>query len=150
MPVTSGADSVLNAIGGTPVVRLRRIVGAADADVVIKLEALNPHWLVQRSHGACPDCRRADSGGAAEVTATLCIAPACAVVDERDIKAARRWFSSDSMLKTRVTVLVRLAVAVGRRTCQTIKLRATVPPPCPLNALQRLDWHGTPSNSENC
>jgi hypothetical protein len=35
-------DSVLNAIGGTPVVRLRRIVGAADADVVIKLEALNP------------------------------------------------------------------------------------------------------------
>jgi cysteine synthase len=36
MPVTSVADSVLNAI-----VRLRRIVGAADADVVIKLEALN-------------------------------------------------------------------------------------------------------------
>jgi cysteine synthase A len=42
MPVTSIADSVLNAIGGTRVVRLRQIVGAADADVVIKLEALNP------------------------------------------------------------------------------------------------------------
>jgi cysteine synthase len=42
MTVSSVADSVLNAIGGTPVVRLRRIVGAADADVVIKLEALNP------------------------------------------------------------------------------------------------------------
>jgi cysteine synthase len=41
MPVTSIADSVLNAIGGTRVVRLRQIVGAADADVVIKLEALN-------------------------------------------------------------------------------------------------------------
>jgi cysteine synthase len=42
MTVSSVADSVLNAIGGTPVVRLRRIVGAADADVVIKLEGLNP------------------------------------------------------------------------------------------------------------
>jgi cysteine synthase A len=42
MTVSSIADSVLNAIGGTPVVRLRRIVGAAEADVIIKLEALNP------------------------------------------------------------------------------------------------------------
>src|SRR5262245_40369623 len=42
MHTSTVADSVLNAIGGTPVVRLRRIVGAADADVVIKLEALNP------------------------------------------------------------------------------------------------------------
>src|SRR5213078_1490275 len=42
MPVLSIADSVLEAIGGTPVVRLRRIVGAADADVLIKLESVNP------------------------------------------------------------------------------------------------------------
>lgn len=48
------------------------------------------------------------------------------------------------MLKTRVTVLVRLAVAMGRRTCQTIKLRATIPALMPLNVLQRFRWHGTP------
>src|SRR5689334_7465083 len=42
MEATTIADSVLRAIGGTPVVRLRRIVGAADADVLIKLESLNP------------------------------------------------------------------------------------------------------------
>jgi cysteine synthase len=40
--ITSIADSVLKAIGGTPVVRLRRVVSAADADVVIKLESVNP------------------------------------------------------------------------------------------------------------
>jgi cysteine synthase A len=33
---------VLKAIGDTPVVRLRRVVGPADAEVVVKLEALNP------------------------------------------------------------------------------------------------------------
>jgi cysteine synthase A len=42
MPVPSTADSVLKAIGGTPVVRLRRIVRAADAEVLIKLESVNP------------------------------------------------------------------------------------------------------------
>jgi cysteine synthase A len=42
MHTSSVADSVLRAIGGTPVVRLRRVVGAADADVIVKLEALNP------------------------------------------------------------------------------------------------------------
>src|SRR3954466_12475865 len=42
MPVFSTADSVLSAIGRTPVVRLRRIAPAAAADVVIKLESLNP------------------------------------------------------------------------------------------------------------
>ena len=42
MPIPSTADSVLNAIGRTPVVRLRRIVGAADADVLVKLELVNP------------------------------------------------------------------------------------------------------------
>jgi cysteine synthase A len=35
-------DSVLSAIGGTPVVRLRRIVPAAAADVLVKLESINP------------------------------------------------------------------------------------------------------------
>ena len=42
MPMTSTADSVLRAIGSTPVVRLRRVVGAADADVIVKLESFNP------------------------------------------------------------------------------------------------------------
>jgi cysteine synthase len=42
MSVTSTADSVLRAIGGTPVVRLRRVVTAAYADVLIKLESVNP------------------------------------------------------------------------------------------------------------
>ncbi len=40
--VSSVADSVLNAIGGTAVVRLRRVVRAGDADVLVKLESLNP------------------------------------------------------------------------------------------------------------
>jgi cysteine synthase len=42
MSVTSIADSVLGAIGETPVVRLRRIVPAGAADVLVKLESLNP------------------------------------------------------------------------------------------------------------
>jgi cysteine synthase len=42
MHTASIADSVLKAIGGTPVVRLRRLVGPGDADVIVKLEALNP------------------------------------------------------------------------------------------------------------
>src|SRR6202521_2124270 len=42
MSMTSTADSVLRAIGGTPLVRLRRVVSAADADVLIKLESVNP------------------------------------------------------------------------------------------------------------
>src|SRR6059036_3889866 len=40
--MTSVVDSVLSAIGRTPVVRLRQIVPAAAADVIIKLESLNP------------------------------------------------------------------------------------------------------------
>src|SRR5205085_7640682 len=39
---TSTADSVLSAIGGTPVVRLRRVAPAAGADVIVKLESVNP------------------------------------------------------------------------------------------------------------
>src|ERR1700674_248769 len=42
MSMTSTADSVLRAIGGTPLVRLRRVVPAAAADVLIKLESVNP------------------------------------------------------------------------------------------------------------
>ena len=42
MSVTSIADSVLRAFGETPVVRLRRLVSAASAEVLIKLESLNP------------------------------------------------------------------------------------------------------------
>jgi cysteine synthase A len=42
MALTTTADSVLRAIGGTPVVRLRRVVQATDADVFVKLESVNP------------------------------------------------------------------------------------------------------------
>src|SRR3984893_9693094 len=42
MSMTSTADSVLRAIGGTPVVHLRRVVPAGGADVLIKLESVNP------------------------------------------------------------------------------------------------------------
>src|SRR6187551_3082713 len=36
------AGSVLDAIGNTPLVRLRRVVPAAAADVIVKLESINP------------------------------------------------------------------------------------------------------------
>jgi cysteine synthase A len=42
MSTISIADSVLKAIGNTPVVRLRRVVGPADAEVLVKLESINP------------------------------------------------------------------------------------------------------------
>src|SRR5204862_5866526 len=42
MTTVSIADSVLKAIGSTPVVRLRRVVPAAAADVLVKLESTNP------------------------------------------------------------------------------------------------------------
>jgi cysteine synthase A len=42
MSMTSVADSVLRAIGNTPVVRLGRVVPAGSADVIVKLESLNP------------------------------------------------------------------------------------------------------------
>ena len=42
MAPPSVAQSVLNAIGGTPVVRLRRVVPANAAAVVVKLESANP------------------------------------------------------------------------------------------------------------
>jgi cysteine synthase len=42
MSIISTADSVLRAIGGTPVVRLRRLVPAGSAEVLVKLESVNP------------------------------------------------------------------------------------------------------------
>jgi cysteine synthase A len=42
MRVISTSDSVLRAIGETPVVRLRRVAPPGSADVLIKLESLNP------------------------------------------------------------------------------------------------------------
>jgi cysteine synthase A len=42
MSVLSVADSVLRAIGGTPVVKLRKVVPPAAADVIVKLESANP------------------------------------------------------------------------------------------------------------
>jgi cysteine synthase A len=41
------ADSVLELIGGTPVVRLNRIVNPRDATVWAKLESFNPGWSVK-------------------------------------------------------------------------------------------------------
>jgi cysteine synthase len=42
MTKTFTADSVLSAIGRTPLVRLRRVVSPLDAEVVVKLESANP------------------------------------------------------------------------------------------------------------
>ena len=42
MTTTRVADSVLQAIGNTPVVRLQRVVAPQSADVVVKLESINP------------------------------------------------------------------------------------------------------------
>src|SRR5688572_27731444 len=42
MSATSATDSVLSAIGNTPIVRLRRVVPAGAAAIVVKLEAANP------------------------------------------------------------------------------------------------------------
>src|SRR5919204_1840858 len=42
MPVTEVADSVLHAIGRTPVVRLKRLAPPSGADVFVKLEYFNP------------------------------------------------------------------------------------------------------------
>jgi cysteine synthase len=42
MSMISVADSVLRAIGNTPVVRLGRVVPVGSAEVVVKLESLNP------------------------------------------------------------------------------------------------------------
>ncbi len=42
MPTSSASGSVLNAIGGTPVARLRRVVPAGAAEVLVKLEFVNP------------------------------------------------------------------------------------------------------------
>src|SRR3954469_15000590 len=39
---TTISDSILQAIGGTPVVRLRRLVERGSADVLVKLEYYNP------------------------------------------------------------------------------------------------------------
>jgi cysteine synthase A len=40
-------DSILDIIGGTPLVRIRRMTGAADAQVLAKLEAFNPSGSVK-------------------------------------------------------------------------------------------------------
>jgi len=42
MPSPAPVDSVLHAIGNTPLVRLHRVVGPDSADVVVKLEYFNP------------------------------------------------------------------------------------------------------------
>src|SRR4029453_3180359 len=48
MPITAVADSVLQAIGRTPVTRLNKIVPPGSADVFVKLEYVNPT-------GSCKD-----------------------------------------------------------------------------------------------
>ena len=42
MTTTAVRESVLSAIGGTPLVRLRRVVPPSSADIVVKLEFFNP------------------------------------------------------------------------------------------------------------
>ena len=40
-------DDITQAIGHTPLIRLRRVVGDAKATVVAKLESFNPLWSVK-------------------------------------------------------------------------------------------------------
>ncbi|HLJ91968.1 MAG TPA: cysteine synthase A [Gemmataceae bacterium] len=40
-------DDITQCIGHTPLVRLRRVIGASPATVVAKLESFNPHWSVK-------------------------------------------------------------------------------------------------------
>jgi cysteine synthase A len=40
--VTAISESILHAIGGTPIVRLRSVVEPGSADVLVKLEYYNP------------------------------------------------------------------------------------------------------------
>src|SRR5438067_11987824 len=40
-------EDITQAIGHTPLIRLRRVVGDSKATVVGKLENLNPHWSVK-------------------------------------------------------------------------------------------------------
>src|SRR5437016_5999506 len=42
MPTTTVSESILHAIGNTPLVRLRRVVPPGAADVLVKLEFYNP------------------------------------------------------------------------------------------------------------
>jgi len=48
-------DSVLQAIGNTPVVRLQKVVSQSMGEVLVKLEVLQSHRLLQRSHGVGND-----------------------------------------------------------------------------------------------
>jgi cysteine synthase A len=45
-------DDITQAIGGTPLIRLRRVVGPAKATVVAKMENFNPLWSVKDRIGA--------------------------------------------------------------------------------------------------
>src|SRR5436190_9289080 len=40
-------DDITQAIGHTPLIKLRRVVGASKATVVAKMESLNPLWSVK-------------------------------------------------------------------------------------------------------
>ena len=46
-PILRPVDSVLDLIGNTPMVRLRRIGGGDDADIFVKMELLNPGFSVK-------------------------------------------------------------------------------------------------------
>jgi cysteine synthase A len=51
-PAGPPLESILDAVGGTPVVRLRRVVGPGDAAVYAKLESFNPGGSVKDRIGA--------------------------------------------------------------------------------------------------
>ena len=67
------ADHVLQLIGYTPMVRLRKVVGPGMAEVLAKLESFNPMWSVKDRIGAA-------MLGAAEAAGT--IAPERSVIIE--------------------------------------------------------------------
>jgi cysteine synthase A len=61
-PLSKPADSILDLIGNTPIVRLRNIPTAADADVFVKLEFLNPGFSVKDRIGVGMIDRAARAG----------------------------------------------------------------------------------------
>ena len=68
------ADHVLQLIGHTPMVRLRKVVGPGMAEVLAKLESFNPMWSVKDRIGAAM-LGAAEAGGTNAPGKTVIIEP---------------------------------------------------------------------------
>lgn len=56
------ADRITDLIGGTPLVRLRRLIGPEDAQVWVKLEYFNPGGSVKDRTALRMICRAEEAG----------------------------------------------------------------------------------------